>query len=74
MKYKITNNDPQLLSRQPAMHEQMLSRQLKALGSKGGKARAAKLTQERKIEIAVNAASARWANNKEKDNGSIRPQ
>lgn len=57
---KITNNDPFLLSRQPAMHEQMLSRQLKALGSKGGKARAIKLTPDRRQEIAIKAANSRW--------------
>ena len=32
----------------------------KALGSKGGKARAAKLTPERRSEIARKAASKRW--------------
>ena len=32
----------------------------KALGSKGGKARAAKLSAERRKEIARKAASARW--------------
>ena len=33
----------------------------KALGSKGGKARAAKLTPEQRSEIARKAASIRWA-------------
>lgn len=32
----------------------------KALGKKGGKARAAKLTPERRSEIAQKAASKRW--------------
>ena len=32
----------------------------KALGAKGGKARAAKLSSERRKEIARKAASARW--------------
>ena len=32
----------------------------KALGAKGGKARAAKLTPEQRSEIAKKAASARW--------------
>ena len=32
----------------------------KALGAKGGKARAAKLTPERRSEIAQKAARARW--------------
>lgn len=31
-------------------------------GKKGGKARAAKLTKERRAEIAKKAAKARWAN------------
>ena len=34
----------------------------KALGAKGGKARAAKLTPERRSEIAKKAAARRWAN------------
>ncbi len=34
----------------------------KALGAKGGKARAKKLTAERRSEIAREAASARWRN------------
>ena len=33
----------------------------KALGKKGGKARAAKLTPERRSEIARKAATKRWA-------------
>ena len=33
----------------------------KALGAKGGKARAAKLTPERRSEIARKAAAKRWA-------------
>ena len=33
----------------------------KALGAKGGKARAAKLTAEQRSEIAKKAASARWS-------------
>jgi hypothetical protein len=66
MKYTVSNNDPQLLSRQPAMHEQMLSRQLKDLGSKGGKARAQTLTIKQRKDIASKAANARWE--KEKDN------
>ena len=33
----------------------------KALGKKGGVARAASMTPERKAEIAKNAAAARWA-------------
>ena len=33
----------------------------KALGAKGGKARAAKLTPEQRREIARKAANARWA-------------
>jgi len=49
------------------MHEIMLTRKLKALASAGGKARAAKLTPEQRIDIAVKAASARWANTKEKE-------
>ncbi len=61
MKYKISNNDTTVLSRQPAMHEVMLSRQLKALGSKGGKARALKLTPDERKDIAVKAATARWS-------------
>jgi len=32
----------------------------KAMGAKGGKARAAKLTPEQRSEIAKNAASKRW--------------
>jgi hypothetical protein len=66
MKYSISNNDPQLLSRQPAMHEQMLSRQLKDLGSKGGKARAQTLTIKQRKDIASKAANARWAQEKDK--------
>ena len=34
----------------------------KALGKKGGKARAAKLTAERRAEIARKAAAKRWSN------------
>ena len=34
----------------------------KALGAKGGKARAAKLTPERRKEIARKAAAKRWGN------------
>ena len=33
----------------------------KALGAKGGKARASKLTSEQRSEIARNAADLRWA-------------
>lgn len=33
----------------------------KALGSKGGKARASKLTSEKRVAIAKRAALARWA-------------
>ena len=33
----------------------------KALGAKGGKARAAKLTAEQRSEIAKKASSARWS-------------
>ena len=33
----------------------------KALGAKGGKARASKLSSERRSEIARKAAAARWA-------------
>lgn len=36
-----------------------------ALGSKGGKARAANMTPERRKEIAQKAASARWAKDQE---------
>ncbi len=36
----------------------------KALGAKGGKARAAKLTPERRSEIAHLAAEARWRKSK----------
>ena len=70
MKYNISNNAPTVLSRQPAMHEQVLSRQLKALGSKGGKARAIKLTPDQRIEIATKAAIARWS--KKEENNDIR--
>ena len=36
-------------------------------GSKGGKARAARLTPERRREIAQKAVLARWAKHKKKD-------
>lgn len=35
----------------------------KALGAKGGKARASKLTPEQRSEIAKKAAAKRWQNN-----------
>ena len=35
----------------------------KALGAKGGKARAAKLTPEQRVEIARKAAAKRWGKN-----------
>ena len=35
-----------------------------ALGSKGGKARAKKLTVKQRREIATNAANARWRNDR----------
>jgi hypothetical protein len=35
-----------------------------ALGKKGGKARAAKLTKKQRIEIAKKAATRRWSKNK----------
>ena len=66
MKFTISNNDSQLLSRQPAMHEVMLTKQLKDLGSKGGKARAENLTIKQRKTIASKAAKARWSDNKEK--------
>jgi DNA-binding HxlR family transcriptional regulator len=69
MKYTISNNDTTVLSRQPAMHERMLSRQLKALGSKGGKARAIKLTPDQRKEIAIKAANTRWQKGEEFSNG-----
>jgi len=37
----------------------------KALGAKGGKARAEKMTAKRRTEIAKNAAKARWKNRTE---------
>lgn len=37
----------------------------KALGAKGGKARAKNLSQERRSEIARNAANARWRNQRD---------
>jgi hypothetical protein len=39
-------------------------------GSKGGKSRAAKLTPERRSEIARKAVQARWAKEKKKNEGS----
>ena len=39
-------------------------------GSKGGKARAAKLTAEQRSEIARKAAKARWAKKRQRDEGS----
>ena len=62
-----------MLSRLPSMHQVVLSRQLKALASKGGKARAIKLTSDQRTEIAVKAANARWSKGEE-NNGTIRPQ
>ena len=38
----------------------------KALGAKGGKARAQTLTPERRREIAKKAAAKRWGNNSQK--------
>ena len=35
--------------------------------SKGGKARAAKLTKEQRVEIAKKAAAARWAKKREQE-------
>jgi hypothetical protein len=42
-------------------------------GSKGGKIRAARLTPERRREIARNAVLARWAKAKEKAQQNKRP-
>jgi hypothetical protein len=39
-------------------------------GLKGGKARAAKLTEEQRSEIAKKAAQARWAKRKQQDGSS----
>ena len=41
--------------------ERLLSSAAAELGSKGGKARAAKLTKEQRAEIARKAAAKRWA-------------
>jgi len=80
MKYKISNNDTTVLSRHVAKHGYMLSReagiyvdvlsrQLKAFASKGGKARALKLTPEQRSETASKAANARWSKGEELNNG-----
>jgi hypothetical protein len=38
--------------------------------SKGGKARAKKLTKEQRVEIARKAAKARWANKRQQEESS----
>ena len=80
MKYKISNNDTVVLSRPVAKHGYMLSRdagiyvdvlsrQLKAFSSKGGRIRAAKLTSDQRIDIATKAANVRWSKGEEFNNG-----
>jgi len=44
----------------PALKDGKLVKRARKGGRKGGKARAAKLTPERRAEIARTAASARW--------------
>ena len=63
---RISNNNPYVFTPLPDMRQQMLSKQLKHFGSKGGTARALKLTSDRRKEIAVQAATARWKEHNEK--------
>lgn len=77
-KYKISNNDPMLtrqidkpgimLTRQPTIHNPVLTRQLKLISAKGVDARAKKTTSEQRKEIASKAANARW----QKENNGLR--
>jgi hypothetical protein len=46
--------------REPTPEEQGKDPAAAAMGRKGGAARAAKMTSERRREIAVKAASSRW--------------
>jgi hypothetical protein len=62
---RISNNNPYVFTPLPDMRSQTLSRMLKHHGSKGGTVRALKLTSDRRKEIAVQAATARWKDKNE---------
>jgi hypothetical protein len=50
----------------------MLARHIKESATKGGHVRAEKLTEEKRKEIASEAAKARWKKEKENNNNGLR--
>ena len=56
---------PKMTARTPLPEDDGKDPAAKAMGAKGGKARAAKLTPEQRSDIAKKAAAKRWSDRKE---------